>query len=652
VVYLVTHIAISLVFAQLLGLLLGWLLWGYVARQRGEEVLTLRERLADIHVAAHRARIDEERQISLPEAPGVLIEGDMPAAQPVTQSVTQSETAAFFLEEEVAAAELPASAARPLAPDLEAQLKETRIRQLEQQLRELENVRDRLPLLQADLSDAIAGRRAAEISFQETQNDFEARASGLLGQIQNFENAAAEWDRIRDEFERHATAREKELVAVKASLCDLQNSQRPQAAEPLLSGLAPEGLEVAELRERYRRAMADRNALAAELEQGKQNDGTRSGESLQLAERVAELEQALRSGDASLREQVTRIESLLWRVAELEPFAPAAAKLEEDLRRQESEISGHMAVHAENADRLLALQHRIADLQSESAGQAAERFRLDERHAQQVSEWQQSLMQKDALLAEQVSADAQRAETISAFEARVSELEAALQRAAALSEEGSAAWAQQAQLLSELQARLSELGTAEQRAAALTTTLSERDAEVQRLTEQHARELAELQESLAQRLGLLAEHLTSIARLERSVADREAEVRGLLSAHDELHHELQGWKERATQLEPVANRVAHLEGRLKEREAEVSRLNRAQRDMDGQLAAHRQRLLELEPLAAQVPVVEQRLAQREAESRSQLNELAERHQTELTRLKVNSAQRIRRLMRSVTSFKV
>ena len=53
-----------------------------------------------------------------------------------------------------------------------------------------------------------------------------------------------------------------------------------------------------------------------------------------------------------MSDQVARVESLLWRVAELEPFAGAAHKLEQEVQRKDAEIAGHLAMHHENAEEL------------------------------------------------------------------------------------------------------------------------------------------------------------------------------------------------------------------------------------------------------------------------------------------------------------
>ena len=557
-VLLITHIAIFLAFASFLGLLLGWLLWGYVARERSQEVESLREQLTDMLMASSRRALETERALSLGEVPPVLIEGALPGAQTVPLP--------SFLEEREEAIQ-PLARAVPVAPDLQAEVKKSRLQYLEQQLQELQGVRDRLPLLQADLSNAIAGKNSAESKYQELKNDFEMRTRSSASRIQDFENSAKEWEGQRAELERSEIAREKELASVRAQLRDLQNSQRPQTAEPLAAVPNTAASELAELREQHQNLLAERDALARELETSRQSDGGKATDAAELKQRIAELEESDKAKDASLQEQVSRIETLLWRVAELQPFADAAPQMEEDLKRQESEIVGHVAMHSEHA------------------------------------------------------------EQIAGFEKRIAELESSLQKAA---------------------------GTEK--------ALHEREAEhagkMQTLAAEHARKVAELEQSLSVKQAAADD-------LEKALAEREKENRGLLAAHSDMHREMKGWKDYSAQLQPLVSKLPSLESLLSEREAEVAKLKDAHKAKDGelkllrarmgvladQLEAYQQHLAEIEPLAAKVPEMEQQLSRREEESRIQTEALAAKHREELTRLKVNSGQRLRRLRQGMTSFK-
>jgi chromosome segregation ATPase len=590
--YLITHIAICLSFTMLLGLLLGWLLWGFAARQRGKEVQMLRERLADTHLITNRLTLAQESRIALPDMPeavptavrGSFIDNELPA-RPTTRRV-------FFEEDDVEdldARPVTFSAPvfidpPPIAPDLEAQVKDAKIQHLQQQLRELEGFRDRLPLLQADLSDTIAARRAAEAKFQEAKNDFEVRSSSLLSQIRDFETAAAEWDKHRDQFEADKLAHEKELSSVHATLRDLQNSQRPQTVDAPPSASA---VELADLRERYQKAAREREALAAELEFWKTGKGAKPEDT----GRISELEESVRAKDEQLAQQAARVESLLWRVAELEPFAAEAPEKEEGLRRQESEIAGHMAMHSENAERIRSLQAHIAELQAATipstelkrivAEHQTELKSLTETHSRQLAELKQAVSMKDDEISEHVSA---RYDQIN--------------------------------LLNSLQARIVELEAATQKMKALEQQLTERDTEVR---------------------ALLAAHSDAQKRVDAALAEGET------------------WKTRAAELEPLANKAPDLESALLEHAAQLQQLKDQNSDKDGQLTFLQERLSAVSSLLAtqhqQLTQLDQTLTEREQAAHQQIKALEDHHTTELTRLKVNSAQRLRRLRQSITTFK-
>jgi len=690
--YLVSHIAICLIFAQLLGLLLGWLLWGYAARQRGKEVQTLRERLADMHfMSAARATMAAEPRLALQEGPDAFSGPLQSAFSSVELPERPSARRAFFeeaaegepevvrpilSEAPVSASSIntPAISPPPISPDLEAEVREAKIQHLQQQVRELEGFRDRLPLLQADLSDAIAGRRAAEARFQEAKNDFEVRSSSLLLQIRDFEAAAGEWDRQRAEFEREKLLQQKELEGVKATLRDLQNSQRPQSVH------APDP-ELAELRERCQRLARERETLAAEAAFWKQSAPAGAGNSA----RMAELEEALRGRDAQLSEQAARLESLLWRVAELEPFAAEAPQKDEVLRRQESEIAGHVAMHAENASQLRLLREQLEELQATTIpGDELKKIMAEHQaamqglvldHQQRVSELEHAIFMKEEEMAEHVAARHEQADQLNGLQARVAELEAAAGRAAALeeslAERESEHRAEVQRLLRDREEQLAAVRSDLQQAhAAALEAAGQRIEELEQALagreNEHREQLAALQNEL------LGSHMESldiasqrINALEKSLSDRDIEIRALLSVHSDTQREMEGTRRELEALRVEAERqrgenaqwqerMAELEATLSRQSAELQQQKELNHDKDGQLtflherlgsvssrlAAHQQRLLQLEPLAARAPEMEQ-----------QLKTLETKHHHELTRLKVNSAQRIRRFRQSINTLK-
>jgi chromosome segregation ATPase len=509
--YLISHIAFSLLFTMLLGLLLGWLLWGYVAQQRAKEVQRLRNRVAEMQILAARVPVasfsHSHAGVTVPDMGGngnSLIEGELPERIPVHNP--------FFEDEEADAEALPASlplvsvpvaaasvvapppmpmpppaSALPIAPDLEAEVKEARLQHLQQQVRDLESLRDRLPLLQADLSDALAGRRAAESRYQEAKSDFEVRSSSLLSQIRDFENAAVEWDQAHQQLELEKIATEKELESVKATLRDLQNSQRPLTVESSSFAPTASAIELTDLRERYQRAVKERDAIATELEFWKQSDGARPSDSV----RLAELEALIQSKDSQLAEQAARVESLLWHVAELEPFAAQAPQKDEELRRQEAEIAGHMAMHSENAERIRSLQNHIVELQASTV--PAEQFqKAVAEHTQRLSDLEKALASKEGEIAEHLSARAAEAQRVEHLEAN-------------------------------LQARTAELELAASRLATLEKLLTERDTEISGLLAAHSDMHREMETWKAQ-----ATQLEPIAALVPELHDK-------LLALEQLH---------------------------------------------------------------------------------------------------------------------
>jgi hypothetical protein len=559
--YLVTHIAAFLVFAQLSGLLLGWLLWGYVARQRARDLHSLREHLAGLQIASPRVALAGFKHASLNAPPEAVHTGvpegedSLPVRPPPRKlveddlSTAGAAPGAFF---EFGADDPLVATARPVKDTLAAEVQESRLHYFEQRVRELESVRDRLPLLQADLSDALASRRAAESKLEEVRNDCEVRVSNLLAQIRNFELAAAEWDHTRTDQERLEIAREKELATVKAHLRDLQNNQLPQKAE----GPGLSALEAADLRERYQKALHERDAIAAEWDEWKQGDAKRHAN----GKRVAELEEGIRSRDANLAEQAARVETLLWRVAELEPFAAAAPRLEQDLRRQESEIAGHVAMHAESSDHIRSLLNRIAELELEAA--------------------------------------------------KIPDLQ---------------------------------------------RQMAERQTELENQAKTNASALTQLHAALKQKDSEIVNQLARVVEREQALAASGAKLQGSISAHADLQREMQDWKRRVLELQQQAAKTAELEQAVKELGVEIQRLNGRVNDKDGQLTfmqeqlakrtehleAAQQRVRLLEPLAEQLPEVRRQAVLQE-----------ERHKSDLTQLKVNSAHRIRRLRRGITNFKI
>ncbi len=689
--YLITQFAISLAIVGSLGLLLGWLLWGYIARQRGQEVKILRERMSEMQVMAMHAAVPPAEQPSLPEPPEVV------SAEYIEDESDEKALArrAFFEDEGEEFDARPLPSPPPLAPDLEAEVKDARIRHLESQIRDLEGVRDRLHFLQADLSDAIGGRRSAEAKYQEVKNDFEVRSSSLLSRISDLEGAASEWDKKQEQFERERFESQKELSIVQATLRDLQNSQRPAAVNTAIGSTVSEA-EFADLRQRYDQAIRERDAIAAELETKKETEGDARWD----WSRQAELESALRAKDAQLADQAARVESLLWRVAELEPFSSDSSQKDDLLQRQESEIAGHMAMHAENTDRIRALQKQLSEVRANSVPleelqaimeeHQAQVQKISRDHEQRLAEMRETLSQRDQEISEHVSARYGQANAMNGTLARLAELEAQAQRFDSLEKElkdrtseiqrlvsmhsqaqrEAQSWKSRAAELQPLASQVPELQALAARVPDLQAlasrvpdlqSLSDRVPDLQNALTSQALELRQLKEAhadkegqlmfLQERLGVLSNRLAAqqqqlqqleplaarASELEKAFTEREQQ----LTFHQQ---QLSSYQERLNQLEPLAAKASELEKVATEREQQLTFHQQ-------QLSSYQERLNQLEPLAAKTAELERSNAEREQQWRDNLKSMEERHQADLSRLKANSAQRIRRLRQSITGFK-
>ena len=552
--YLVTHIAACLVFAQLLGLLLGWLLWGYLARQRAIEVQSLRERIADMQILTPRMAFAGQHPASISASPGAVLTGPLAG----------SDLPLPFKE-----ASKPLPRASSVQDELAEEVKEARLQHYEKQVRELESMRDRLPLLQADLSNAITSRRSAEKKLEETRSDFEVRISNLLGQVRDFERAAQEWDRMRDEFERSDMVKERELSTVKSHLRDLQNNQLPQKAEgPALAGVSV--LEHADLRERYQKALKERDAIAAQFESWKQSGSAQNDSSA----RLAESEEALRNKDEHLAEQLSQVETLLWRVAELEPFAASAPRMEDDLRRQESEIAGHVAMHAESSDHIRSLLNRLAEQESESSGRTNELQKM-------VAECEAHIEQRDT---------------------RIVEIQTDLDR---LTEQHSAQKAIQTQSADEIQSLLNRLAEHESESNGRTNELQQMVAARETHIEQRNARIVELQTDLDR----LTEQHSAQKAMQAQSAD---EILSLLNRLAEQESESRGRTNDLQQM--VAAREAHIE----QRDARMAEL---QRELDRLTDEHTAHAAMQAESSDQIRSLSNRLAEQESESSGRTHEL-------------------------------
>lgn len=544
--YLIEHMALSLAFAQLLGLLLGWLLWGYAARQRDQEVRSLRHLLAEVPVSMPRVALANSRsspgaleiegsdvfqtpgilgltqeKLPIAAAPGdpsraplagSLLKDDLPGSGSARSAVFLSTPDQSRFKPAVQDHERTKIARVHSEPDGGAEV--SRIRLLEQEIQELTPLRDRLPKLEAELLQVTAQKAVVEDERESRQRDFDVRMESLLGQIRAFEENAREWDRLRSDYERVAMLSDKELAAANARIVELQNRQVPEkAASPSISP----ALEVAQVRDRFQQLMQERDSLTAELAATKKTySNGASG-----AARVEELERALYSREANLAEQATRVEALLWRVAELEPFATEAPGLHDSLARLESEVAGHLTQHAENAERIRSLINRVAELEGELQTtpdnrdeEIASYQAAVQDQARQLAEFKaayDALMEREAQLRLQLDAPEtgihaleNRIATLSA-EARqtrdaLDRTHAELQRLPVLTQELNSAQ----QYVSELEPKAQLLAQAE---AKVAQSEKEFRQQIQDLTARHQTKVLRLRTSSA----------TSIRRLRRSL---------------------------------------------------------------------------------------------------------------------------------------
>ncbi len=293
--YLAEHMALSLALAALLGLCLGWLLWGSVARRQGQE-----QRNSEFE----GIRSLGNRDLFLPPTDlrpfSVVSESHRPATSPGTNSYAPT--------------------------DARLEITNSHDPDPEKLIRELDSLREQLSLVQAESNNLQA--ELTEVTNTKAANSLYVQA--LLGQI-------------------HST----EIEARGAQLQDLQNGLA-QGGESESSSR-----ELADLRDRCDRLASERDSLSSELFVASRSVACDTAtEGL-----VTEFERSLAAKDRLLSEQASRVETLLWRVAELEPFAAEAPRLQESLRRLESQIAGHVTLNAAHSEHIRSLASRVTELE-------------------------------------------------------------------------------------------------------------------------------------------------------------------------------------------------------------------------------------------------------------------------------------------------
>jgi chromosome segregation ATPase len=234
----------------------------------------------------------------------------------------------------------------------------------------------------------------------------------------------------------------------------------------------------------------------------------------------------------------------------------------------------------------------------------------------QVAELQESLQSKDSQLMEQVARGERllwRVTELESFANRLPELEKALGAKDAHIAELAGEAAERDSHIRTLLRRLTELEPLSDRLTELKTQLQARETEL----EQH--KLAQAQE--------LDEAHARMQQVEDGLKAKESENAETRQQLAELV------RQRAADLEAFSARAGSLERELEQKQAALAELESAHAEKAAVIESLQAKLQELAPLP------------------EQLQDLTEKHQTDLTRLKVSSAQRIRKLRQGITGFK-
>jgi chromosome segregation ATPase len=340
--YLVFQLASCLFFAQLLGLLLGWLLWGYLAQQRAKEIALLRGRLSD--ASQHTLRPSE----GLPTAGALLSARDFQRGMKTVSGLPEG-----------VMADLP-----PLPPEPDQEKdQEKEEAPPAKPANEDAAVHARLESLIAERDRALAELKAARSELETrsgTGPQLERRISALQLEASA---AAAEREKAQDDLRKAKLDFDKRSAWMTKRIHELELALRSEVAKahsPAQASSASErelhSAELADLKERLDKTLSERDTLVGELAAQKQRQ-------TDPPEQLAELQEAVRGKDAQLAEQVARVERLLWRVAELEPFATTVPRLEETLRLKDAEILMLAAGQAERDAHIRTLLGRMTELE-------------------------------------------------------------------------------------------------------------------------------------------------------------------------------------------------------------------------------------------------------------------------------------------------
>jgi chromosome segregation ATPase len=566
--YLVLNLASYLFFAQLLGLLLGWLLWGYSAAQRKKEIALLQKRMTEVSLHPLKPLDEAAPRIGLPgvSVPAgrdgktleTLLAGgpesllaDLPPLAPlppdpdeedaVHEALKAKDALVADLKRQVDAlkTQLATLGSRK---DAEATDLKSQLQSLHQQLSAAkmqanpaqEALRDEIEKLKAQLAradqqqeasaalgrqlhslkaerDSMAGELKDLRAELEKRGDLE-RKLALLTSEASFtaaekERAAGELRTARADFEKRSSWLTKRIHELERSAEEWEKAKSDltlSARAEAAKSRSHDGGELVELKQRLEHALQERDAMAAEIA------GHRNGTG-QISPEVAELQQSLVSRDSQLMEQVARGERLLWRVTELESFANRVPELETALSAKDAQIVELTGEGAERDSHIRTLLRRMTELEPLS---------------QQVAELKAQLQGRETELEQHKLAQARE---LDEARARMQEVEAALR-------EKDSAHAESRQQLAELASqRTADLEAFSARAASLESELRQKQAALAEVESAHAekaamveslqaqvRELAPLPEQLQ---DLTEKHQSDLTRLKVSSAQRIRKLR-------------------------------------------------------------------------------------------------------------------------------
>jgi chromosome segregation ATPase len=391
VVYLISQIALFLSLACVLGLALGWLIWGELARRIRTESALRQSKLADLelrHWSALSERDEFEKRVVEREAEITGLRKRILDPEPPEGQVRelQDKLRSAVNEKESVIAQLRArlkeveSQHLASAMSMEERLaaSDTRERSLSNHLQELEprlkESTETIAGLKSQLVEAETQHAAAIQEHVDAVSEKDAQATGLMNRIQHLEtlakDLAAAQNKIRSmDVQQFALMTEqkelrKALAEKDSEIASLTNTfTEHEELDPLQAEIAAKNAALATLQERIQ-ALDQALAEATRAPEPDSVEPLRA-EVAALRGRLAELESAAQEGssvaarkDAALASMQARIQELEQHLAQGTP-APQLPDVEEaDLGklRDLSEILAQPLPH----DEVTRLAHSYA----------------------------------------------------------------------------------------------------------------------------------------------------------------------------------------------------------------------------------------------------------------------------------------------------